>query len=141
VTVLKDSSFTVDRIVLGIDCGRVVNPDIARAQLEGGIIFGLTGALFGEITLDGGRVLQSNFNNYRMARIGDVPKLIEIYFVPSEEAPSGVGELGVPSVAPAIGNAIFAATRRRVRRTPIKASYLAALPKRNTAAVRAMQEH
>ena len=141
VTVLKDSSFTVDRIVLGIDCGRVVNPDIARAQLEGGIIFGLTGALFGEITLDGGRVLQSNFNNYRMARIGDVPKVIEIYFVPSEEAPSGVGELGVPSVAPAIGNAIFAATRRRVRRTPIKASDLAALPKRNSAAVRAMQEH
>lgn len=137
----KDGEFSVDRVVLGIDCGRVVNPDIARAQLEGGILFGLTGALFGEITIDGGRVQQTNFNNYRMTRIGDVPKQIEIYFVPSTEAPSGVGELGVPSVAPAIANAIFAATGKRVRRTPIRASDLSALPERNAAVVRAMQEH
>jgi isoquinoline 1-oxidoreductase subunit beta len=137
----NDGALSIDRVVLGIDCGRVVNPDIARSQLEGGIIFGLTGALFSEITIDGGRVQQSNFNNYRMARLRDVPKSIEIHFVPSEAAPSGVGELGVPSVAPAIANAIFAATGKRVRKTPIKASDLAALPGRNAAAQKAMQEH
>ncbi|MFZ0635343.1 MAG: xanthine dehydrogenase family protein molybdopterin-binding subunit [Candidatus Acidiferrales bacterium] len=122
VTVAKDGTLTIDRVVLGIDCGRVVNPDIARSQLEGGVIFGLTGALFGEITIANGRVQQTNFNNYRMVRIGDVPKTIEIHFVESEEAPTGVGELGVPSLAPAIANAIFAATGKRVRRTPIQAA-------------------
>jgi isoquinoline 1-oxidoreductase subunit beta len=125
VTVAKNGAVTIDRIVLAIDCGRVVNPDIAAAQLEGGIIMGLTGALLGEITVADGRVQQSNFNNYKMLRISDVPPKIEIHFVPSEEAPSGIGELGVPSVAPAVGNAIFAATGKRLRRMPMRMGELA----------------
>ena len=120
VTVSKDGKVSIDRIVLAIDCGRVVNPDIARAQLEGGIIMGLTGALRGEITVENGRVQQSNFNNYKMLRISEVPPQIEVHFVPSDEAPSGVGELGVPSAAPAVGNAIFAATGKRLRRLPLQ---------------------
>ena len=124
VTVAKNGAITVDRIVLAIDCGRVVNPDIAASQLEGGIIMGLTSALRGEITLVDGRVQQSNFNNYKMLRINEVPK-IEIYFVPSEEAPSGLGELGVLSVAPALGNAVFMATGKRVRSLPFRAGELA----------------
>ena len=124
VTVAKNGAITVDRIVLAIDCGRVVNPDIAASQLEGGIIMGLTSALRGEITLMDGRVQQSNFNNYKMLRISEVPK-IEIYFVPSEEAPSGLGELGVLSVAPALGNAVFMATGKRVRSLPFRAGELA----------------
>ncbi len=121
----KNGAVTIDRIVLAIDCGRVVNPDIAAAQLEGGIIMGLTGALLGEITVADGRVQQSNFNNYKMLRISDVPPKIEVHFVPSEDAPSGIGELGVPSVAPAVGNAIFAATGKRLRRLPLRMGELA----------------
>jgi isoquinoline 1-oxidoreductase beta subunit len=124
VSVAKNGAITVDRIVLAIDCGRVVNPDIAASQLEGGIIMGLTSALRGEITLVDGRVQQSNFNNYKMLRISEVPK-IEIHFVPSEEAPSGLGELGVLSVAPAVGNAVFMATGKRVRSLPFRAGELA----------------
>jgi isoquinoline 1-oxidoreductase beta subunit len=124
VTVAKSGAVKVDRIVLAIDCGRVVNPDIASAQLEGGVIMGLTSALRGEITLADGRVQQSNFNNYKMLRISEVPK-IEIYFVASEEAPSGLGELGVLSVAPALGNAIFMATGKRVRSLPFRTGDLA----------------
>jgi isoquinoline 1-oxidoreductase beta subunit len=126
VSVGKKGDVTVDRVVLAIDCGRVVNPDIALAQLEGGIIMGLTSALRGEITLADGRVQQSNFNNYKMLRIGEVPARIEIYFVPSEEAPSGLGELGVLSLAPALGNAIFAATGKRLRSLPVRTAELVA---------------
>ena len=129
VTVAKSGAVKVDRIVLAIDCGRVVNPDIAAAQLEGGIIMGLTSALRGEITLADGRVQQSNFNNYKMLRISEVPK-IEIYFLPSEEAPSGLGELGVLSVAPAVGNAIFMATGKRVRSLPFRTAELATVKSR-----------
>ncbi len=121
----KNGGVTVDRVVLAIDCGRVVNPDIALAQLEGGIIMGLTSALRGEITLADGRVQQSNFNNYKMLRIGEVPARIEIYFVSSEEAPTGLGELGVLSLAPALGNAVFAATGKRVRALPFRTTELA----------------
>jgi isoquinoline 1-oxidoreductase subunit beta len=125
VTVSKTGAMTVDRIVLAMDCGRLVNPDIAAAQLEGGIIMGLTSALRGEITVADGRVQQSNFNNYKMLRISEVPPVMEVHFVPSEEAPSGIGELGVPSVAPAVGNAIFAATGKRLRRLPLRMAELA----------------
>jgi len=125
VSVAKDGKVAIDRVVLAIDCGRVVNPDIGTAQLEGGIIMGLTGALRGEITVENGRVQQSNFNNYKMLRINEVPAQMEVHFVPSEEAPSGVGELGVPSVAPAVANAIFAATGKRLRRLPLQTAELA----------------
>lgn len=111
------------RIVAAVDCGRTVNPDTVKAQLEGGIIFGLTAALKTEITLDKGRVQQRNFHDYQMVRMFESPE-IEVYVVPSTEKPTGVGEPGVPPVAPAVANAIFAATGTRVRRLPIKAEDL-----------------
>ena len=119
VSVEKDGSVRVHRVVAAVDCGRTVNPDTVKAQLEGGIIFGLTAALKTEITLEKGRVQQRNFNDYPMVRMFESP-VIEVYIVPSTEHPTGVGEPGVPPVAPAVANAIFAATGKRVRRLPIK---------------------
>jgi isoquinoline 1-oxidoreductase beta subunit len=119
VSVTKDGTVRVHRIVAAVDCGRTVNPDTVKAQLEGGIIFGLTAALKTEITLDKGRVQQRNFHDYPMVRMFESPE-IEVYIVPSTERPTGVGEPGVPPVAPAVANAIFAATGKRVRRLPIK---------------------
>jgi isoquinoline 1-oxidoreductase subunit beta len=118
VSVEKDGTPLIHRVVCAIDCGRVVNPDSVKAQMEGGIVFGLSAALKDAITLDGGRVQQRNFNDYQMLRINESPQ-IEVYIVPSVEAPTGVGEPGVPPVAPAIANAIFAATGKRIRRLPI----------------------
>ncbi|MDX6384817.1 MAG: isoquinoline 1-oxidoreductase subunit beta, partial [Blastocatellia bacterium] len=108
----------VHRVVAAIDCGRVVNPDTVKAQVEGGIIFGLTAALKDEITLDHGRVQQRNFHDYPMLRMNEAPE-IEVHIMPSTEKPTGVGEPGVPPVAPAVANAIFAATGKRVRKLPI----------------------
>jgi isoquinoline 1-oxidoreductase beta subunit len=107
-----------------VDCGRVINPDIVKAQMEGGIIFGLTAALKTEITLKSGRVQQHNFHDYPMLRIFETPE-IEVHIMPSEENPTGVGEPSVPAVAPALTNAIFAATGKRIRRLPIRAGELA----------------
>ena len=123
VSVEKDGRVRVHRIVAAVDCGRTVNPDTVKAQLEGGIVFGLTAALKTEITLDKGRVQQRNFNDYPMVRMFESPQ-IEVYIVPSTEKPTGVGEPGVPPVAPAVANAIFAATGKRVRRLPIKSEDL-----------------
>ena len=123
VSVEKNGRVRVHRIVAAVDCGRTVNPDTVKAQLEGGIIFGLTAALKTEITLDKGRVQQRNFHDYPMVRMFESPQ-IEVYIVPSTEKPTGVGEPGVPPVAPAVANAIFAATGKRVRRLPIKAEDL-----------------
>ncbi len=109
------------RVFCAVDCGQVVNPDTVKAQMEGGIIFGLTAALKDEITLEQGRVNQRNFHDYPMLRINEAPE-IEVYIVPSTEKPTGVGEPGVPPVAPAVANAIFAATGKRVRRLPIRLS-------------------
>ena len=122
-SVEKDGNVRVHRVVCAVDCGRVVNPDTVKAQMEGGIIFALTAALKTEITLENGRVQQSNFHDYPMLRIYEAPA-IEVYIVPSEEKPTGVGEPSVPPVAPALSNAIFAATGRRVRRLPIRNSDL-----------------
>jgi isoquinoline 1-oxidoreductase beta subunit len=119
VSVEKDGTVRVHRVVAAVDCGRTVNPDTVKGQIEGGIIFGLTAALKTEITLDKGRVQQRNFNDYPMVRMFEAPA-IEVYIVPSTEHPTGVGEPGVPPVAPAVANAIFAATGKRVRRLPIK---------------------
>jgi len=121
----KDGTVRVHRVVCAVDCGRTVNPDIVKAQMEGGIIFGLTAALKTEITLENGRVQQHNFYDYPMLRMFESPE-IEVHIVPSEENPTGVGEPSVPPVAPALANAIFAATGKRVRRLPIRASDLAA---------------
>ncbi|MGB9403843.1 MAG: xanthine dehydrogenase family protein molybdopterin-binding subunit [Candidatus Acidiferrales bacterium] len=123
-SVAKDGTVRVHRVVCAVDCGLVINPDTVKAQMEGGIIFGLTAALKDEITLKDGRVEQGNFDDYPMLRIFEAPE-IEVYIVPSSENPTGVGEPGVPPAAPALANAIFAATGKRIRRLPIRAADLA----------------
>jgi len=115
----------VKRFVCAVDCGIVVNPDTVVAQIEGGLIFGLTAALYGEITLAKGRVQQSNFNNYRMMRINEAPK-IEVHLIQSVEAPGGIGEPGTAAAAPALANALFVATGVRLRKLPIDRQALAA---------------
>jgi isoquinoline 1-oxidoreductase beta subunit len=99
----------------------MVNPRIVESQVESGIVYGLSAALWGDITLSSGRVRETNFHDYRVLRSNEMPEL-EVHLIPSAEAPGGIGEAGVPLVAPAICNALFAATGRRLRRLPI-ASY------------------
>jgi len=124
VSVAKDGTVNVHRVVCAVDCGRVINPDTAQAQIEGGVIYGLTAALKSEITIDKGRVVQTNFGDNPVIRMNEVPK-VEVYFVPSTETPTGLGEPGVPPLAPAVANAIFAVTGKRVRKLPIRAEDLA----------------
>jgi CO/xanthine dehydrogenase Mo-binding subunit len=119
VEVSKDGEVKVRRVVCAVDCGQIVNPDTIVAQMEGGIIFGISAALWGEITLKGGRVEQHNFNDYRVLRINETP-LIEVHLVKNTEAPGGIGEPGTVGIAPAVTNAIFAATGKRIRKLPIK---------------------
>jgi isoquinoline 1-oxidoreductase subunit beta len=108
----------VRRMVCAVDTGIVVNPDTVVAQLQGGLIFGLTAALYGNITINKGRVQQRNFNDYRMLRINETPQ-IDVHLIHSVEAPGGIGETGVTAAPPALGNALFAATGIRLRRLPI----------------------
>lgn len=119
VSVDKDGHVKVHRVVIAVDCGQVVNPDTVAAQMEGGMVYGLTAALYGEITLKGGRVEQHNFYDYKMLRMNEMPKC-EVHIVPSTEKHGGVGEPGTPPIAPAVFNAIFAATGKRIRRLPIR---------------------
>ena len=116
---IVDKQIKVHRVVCAIDCGLAVNPDGVIAQMESGIIFALTAALYGEITLEDGQVKQRNFNDYKMLRIHETP-LIEVHIVSSNEKMGGAGEPGVPPLAPALANAIFAATGKRVRRLPVR---------------------
>jgi isoquinoline 1-oxidoreductase beta subunit len=109
----------VHRVTCVVDCGPYVNPDGVQSQMEGGIVFGLTAALHGEITLERGRVQQSNFHDYPMLRLRDMPE-VDVHIVPSTEEQGGIGEPGVPPIAPAVCNAVFAATGRRVRKLPIR---------------------
>jgi isoquinoline 1-oxidoreductase beta subunit len=118
VSVSAAGEVRVHRVVCAVDCGIVVNPDTVEAQMEGAVAFGLTAALRGEITIDKGQVQQSNFHDYPMLRINEMPT-VEVHIVPSTEPPGGVGEPGVPPVAPAVVNAIFAATGQRLRSLPI----------------------
>jgi len=118
VSVSDQGDVRVQRVVCAIDCGTIVNPDTVRAQMQSGIIFGITAALFGEITLKGGRVEQHNFNDYRMLRFNESP-LIEVHLVASSEPPGGVGEPGTSAAIPAVANAIFAATGKRIRKLPV----------------------
>ena len=117
VTVNGDK-FTVDRVVCAVDCGVAVNPDTVRAQMEGGIGFGLSAALYGAITIRNGAVEQSNFNDYPVLRINEMPA-VEVHIVPSSARPSGVGEPGVAPIAAAVANALAAATGKRVRKLPL----------------------
>jgi isoquinoline 1-oxidoreductase beta subunit len=114
----------VHRVVCAIDCGKIVNPDTIAAQMESGIGFGLSAALYGEITFKNGRVEQSNFHDYPIVRIDEMPA-VETHIVPSREKPGGVGEPGTPPIAPAVANALFALTGRRLRRLPIRREDLA----------------
>ncbi len=118
VSVDADGQLKVDRVVCAVDCGLAVNPDMVRAQMEGGIGFALAATLHSELTLEDGQVQQSNFNDFQVLRLNEMPE-IEVHIMPSAEAPTGVGEPGVPPLAPAVTNAIFAATGRRIRRLPI----------------------
>jgi isoquinoline 1-oxidoreductase subunit beta len=123
VTVGKDGRVRVTRVVCAIDCGRIVNPDTVRAQAEGGTNFGITAALYGEITLKNGRVSQTNFDTYQMLRIDEAPA-IDVYVVDSTEAPGGMGEPATACIAPAVVNAVFAATGKRLRKLPIDGTQL-----------------
>jgi len=124
VTVKKDGSVKVDRIVSAVDCGTAINPDNIRSQVEGGIGFALS-SLYEEITLKDGRVEQGNFDGFPLLRIGDMPK-VEVHIVPSSAAPTGIGEPGVPPLAPAVANAIAAATGKRLRKLPFNTAELVA---------------
>ena len=121
VAVAADGSVRVKNVWAAVDCGDVVNPDSAAAQVEGGVVFGLSAALVGEITIDGGRVVERNFTDYRMIRIADAPR-IESAFLRSDAPIGGLGEPCVPPIAPAVANAIFAATGTRIRELPISKS-------------------
>jgi isoquinoline 1-oxidoreductase beta subunit len=118
VSVGQDGTVRVHRVVCAVDCGPVVNPDTVEAQMQSGIVYGLTAALYGEVSIEGGRAVQGNFNDYLMLRMGEMPR-VETHIVPSTDPQGGVGEPGTPPIAPAVCNAVFAATGRRIRRLPI----------------------
>jgi len=118
VTVDKNGKYTVDRVVCAVDCGTAINPDVIRAQMEGGIGFGLSAAMMGRITLKDGVVEESNFHNYPVLRINEMPA-IDVHIVPSTAKPSGVGEPAVPVIGPALANALAMATGKRIRTLPI----------------------
>jgi isoquinoline 1-oxidoreductase subunit beta len=116
---LEDDRVRVHRMVCGVDCGQYVNPNIIAAQLEGGAIFGASAALYQELTFEKGRLQQTNFNSFPVMRMNECPK-IETYIVDNREKSGGIGEPGVPCAAPAIANAVFAVTGKRIRRLPIR---------------------
>jgi isoquinoline 1-oxidoreductase subunit beta len=121
---VKNKAVKLERLVYAVDCGRPINPEGVRAQVESAAIYGLSASLYDAITISGGRVEQANFNNYGMPRMNDAPKT-EVHVVISKEEPTGIGEPGLPVVAPAMCNAIFAATGKRMRRLPIQPQDLA----------------
>ena len=118
VSVSKRGKLKVHRVDCVVDCGLAVNPDSVRAQMEGSIIMGMSATMFEQVTLEDGRVVQSNFDDYRIARMRDIPE-INVSIVKSDSAPTGTGEPGTSPIVPAITNAIFAATGKRIRRLPI----------------------
>jgi len=123
VEVSKEGVVRLRRVVCAVDCGTIVNPDTVQAQIQSGIIFGATAALRGEITLKNGRVEQTNFDTYQMLRMNEAPA-IEVHIVKSAEPPGGMGETGTSAIVPAIANAIFAATGKRLRKMPVDGSAL-----------------
>ena len=118
VSVDPQGDVRLERVVCAVDCGLVVNPDGAKAQIEGGIIFGASAALYNAIEIESGRIVQTNFDTYRVMRIDEAPR-IEVFFVESDQPPTGTGELGTAAIAAAIANAVFAATSKRLRRLPV----------------------
>src|SRR4029077_6623463 len=118
VEVAKSGAVRVRRVVCAVDCGIPVNPDTIRAQVEGAIMFGITAAFYGEITLKDGRVEQGNFDSYQILRMDEAPA-VEVYIVETAEPPGGLGEAGTSLIVPAVANAIFAATGKRLRKMPV----------------------
>lgn len=118
VSVAADGTPRVHRVVAAVDCGQVVNPEIVRRQIEGSIVYGLTAALYGKVEIEAGRVKTGNFHDYPMLRMNEMPQ-VEVHILDSAEAPGGIGEPGTPPVAPAVVNAIAAATGQRLRSLPI----------------------
>ncbi len=118
-----DGNLKIYRVVCAVDCGQVINPDMVEAQMEGGIVFGLTSALYGEITLDHGQVVQRHFRDYPLIRFNEMPT-VEVHIVPDGLCPTGIGEMGNPPATPALLNAIYAVTGKRIRRLPIRAEDL-----------------
>jgi isoquinoline 1-oxidoreductase beta subunit len=116
---VRGKAFSVDRVVIAVDCGVAVNPDVVRAQMEGGMGFGLSAALVSAITLEDGLVQQSNFHDYQVLRMNQMPR-VEVHIVPSAEPPTGVGEPATPVIAPAVANALAAATGQRLTALPLK---------------------
>jgi isoquinoline 1-oxidoreductase beta subunit len=116
---VEDGRISVHRVVCAVDCGPVVNPDTVAAQMESGIVYGLTAALYGAITIENGRVIEGNFDTYQMLRMPEMPA-VEVRIVPSTDAQGGVGEPGTPPIAPAVANAVFALTGRRIRTLPMR---------------------
>jgi CO/xanthine dehydrogenase Mo-binding subunit len=119
VSVTPDNVIRVHRVTCAVDCGTAINPDIVRQQMEGGILFGLSAALYGEITIEDGAVREGNFNDYPQLRLADAPA-IDVHIVTGTGPPSGVGEPGVPPIAPAVANAVFAITGQRLRTLPLR---------------------
>jgi isoquinoline 1-oxidoreductase beta subunit len=116
---IEDGRPRVHKVWCAIDCGVVVNPAIVRAQMESGIVYELTAALYGEINIENGRVVQGNFDGYQMLRMDEAPE-VEVLLTPSGDDPGGVGEPGTPPIVPAVTNAIFALTSERIRKLPIR---------------------
>ncbi len=119
VSLRENGTMRLQRVVCAVDCGQVINPETVEAQMQGAVIFGSTAALYGQITVENGRVQQSNFHDYRMLRINEAPE-IEVHIVPSTDPPGGIGEPGVPPIIPAVANAVSIAKGTRVRRLPIQ---------------------
>ncbi|MDX2369905.1 MAG: xanthine dehydrogenase family protein molybdopterin-binding subunit [Colwellia sp.] len=118
ISISDDGEVRVHKVTIAVDCGRTVNPDTVQAQMEGGMVFGLTAALWGECNIENGRVKQSNFHDYRMLKMAEMP-VVETHIIQNDEEPGGVGEPGTPPIAPAVTNAIFAARGVRIRSLPI----------------------
>ena len=123
ITVDEKGNVRVNRVVCAVDCGMVVNADNVIAQMQSGIAFGLTAALKAQATIRNGRVQQTNFHDYPILRMDEMP-VVEVHIVPSDQNPSGIGEMGVPPIVPAVANAVFAATGKRIRHIPIKSEDL-----------------
>jgi len=119
----KNGQVLLKRVVSAVDCGQPINPDGIVAQLEGGQVYGLTAALYGKLTVENGRIMQSNFHDYQLARMNQVPPM-EVHIISNNETPGGMGELGTALIGPAIANAVFAACGKRVRRLPLDAEVL-----------------
>ena len=123
VSVAADGTPRIHRVVAAVDCGQTVNPAIIARQIEGAIVYGLSAALYGKLSFKDGRVEQGNFHDYPVLRMPEMPK-VEVHILPSTEAPGGIGEPGTPPIAPAVANAIFAATGKRLRTLPFDSTLL-----------------